>query len=158
MYQLRNLVHRTSVPTDPQKNMNSTEYFLLLLLHTHTIAAANRIQSLLSLTSVTELARSIVVNFIRLPVLHSKEKPQKVKDGVYVYAVELLTLTLFWHGFRDDTKEGDGDRILRYCNFCWFCSKARLIETMQKRLSMYYFSITTFYQRDKGISCYGVDV
>ncbi len=124
--------------------MNSAEDFLLLLLHTHTIAAAKRIQSLLSLSSVTELAHAIVVNFIRLPLLHSKEKPQKVKDGVYVYAVELLTLTLFWHGFHDAIKEGDGDRILRYWKFLLVLFKSSTHRNYAKEavhvlLQYYYF-------------------
>ena len=37
MYQLRNLIHRTNVPNDPQNNMNAAEDFKLLLLHAHTI-------------------------------------------------------------------------------------------------------------------------
>ena len=52
MYQLRNLVHRTNVPADPQKNMNSSEDFMLLLLHTHVVAAANAIQDLSPCQSV----------------------------------------------------------------------------------------------------------
>ena len=37
MYQLRNLVHRTNVPKDPEKNMDSAEDFMLLMLHTHVV-------------------------------------------------------------------------------------------------------------------------
>ena len=40
MYQLHNLVHRTNVPKDPEKNMDAAEDFLLLMLHTHVVAAA----------------------------------------------------------------------------------------------------------------------
>ncbi len=40
MYHLQNLIHRTSVPSDPTTNMNSAEDFLLLLLYAHTVAAA----------------------------------------------------------------------------------------------------------------------
>ena len=39
MYQLRNLINRTSIPSDPSDNMNAAEDFLLLLLHTHAAAA-----------------------------------------------------------------------------------------------------------------------
>jgi len=35
MYQLTNLINRTSVPADSSQNMNAAEDFLLLLLHTH---------------------------------------------------------------------------------------------------------------------------
>ena len=33
------------------------------------------------------------------------------------YAVDILTLGLLWHGFKDATKEGDGDRIILYYKF-----------------------------------------
>ena len=33
------------------------------------------------------------------------------------YAVDLLTLGLLWHGFKDATKEGDGDWIILYYKF-----------------------------------------
>ena len=33
------------------------------------------------------------------------------------YAVDILTLGLLWHGFKDATKEGDGDQIIHYYNF-----------------------------------------
>ena len=67
MYHLRSLINRTNVPTDPQNNMNAAEDFLLLLLHTHIVAAANVIVSMNPTESVSELAQCIVTNFIRLP-------------------------------------------------------------------------------------------
>ena len=33
------------------------------------------------------------------------------------YAVDVLSLGLLWHGFKDATKEGDGDRIILYYKF-----------------------------------------
>ena len=33
------------------------------------------------------------------------------------YAVDILTLGLLWHGFKDATKEGDGDWIILYYKF-----------------------------------------
>ena len=67
MYQLRNLINRTSVPSDPTTNMNAAEDFLLLLLHAHTVAAANAILSYNPTDSATELASYIVVNYVSLP-------------------------------------------------------------------------------------------
>lgn len=121
MYQLRNLVHRTNVPADPQKNMNSSEDFMLLLLHTHVVAAANAIQDLSPCQSVQNLARLILINYARLPSITDGDKPEPdistPVDGVYVYATELLTLSLMWHGFHDALREGDGIRIIRYWRF-----------------------------------------
>ena len=33
------------------------------------------------------------------------------------YAVDILSLGLLWYGFKDATKEGDGDRIILYYKF-----------------------------------------
>ena len=41
MYQLRNLINQTNVPTDPQNNMNAAEDFMLIVLHAHIVAAAS---------------------------------------------------------------------------------------------------------------------
>jgi len=38
-------------------------------------------------------------------------------DSIYAYAVDLLSMGLFWHAFRDSVREGDGDRIVRYWKF-----------------------------------------
>ena len=43
MYQLRNVIHRTNVPSSPDRNMNAAEDFMLLMLHTHVVAAAKMI-------------------------------------------------------------------------------------------------------------------
>ena len=54
MHQLHNVIHRTSVPLDPQKNMNVAEDFMLLLLYTHIRAYYSKSRS----TSATGLALS----------------------------------------------------------------------------------------------------
>ena len=113
MYQLRNLIHRTNVPNDPQNNMNAAEDFMLLLLHAHTIAAAKVVMMLTPTDSVMELAKAIVVNYVRFPRIN-KNEPEECDDRVYMYATELLSLSIVWHGFHDSIREGNGDRILRY--------------------------------------------
>jgi len=45
LYQLKNLLHRTGVPNDPGDNMKAAEDFLLVVLHSHVIAAAKTILS-----------------------------------------------------------------------------------------------------------------
>ena len=101
--------------------MNAAEDYLLLLLHTHVVAAANTVMKFNPQTSVHDLARLIIINYMRLPQTDSLEEDKPAAsgndDGVYVYATELLTLGLIWHGFHDSIKEGDGDRILRYWKF-----------------------------------------
>ena len=69
MYQLRNLINRSGVPADPEKNMKAAEDFLLLLLHAHVVAAAKTIFVFESgLESVAEVAKSIVNTFLLLPL------------------------------------------------------------------------------------------
>ena len=114
MYQLRNLIHQTNVPVDPQHNMNAAEDFMLLVLHAHIVSAGRAIQSINPTTDVRELAKAIVTNYVRLPRI-AGEDAETCDDHVYVYATELLSLGLLWHGFHDAIREADGDRILR----CW---------------------------------------
>ena len=57
-----------------------------------------------------ELAKKIVERFVQLP---SESSGGVENDRVHVYAKEMLTLGLLWHGFHDAIKEGDGDRILK---------------------------------------------
>ena len=55
------------------------------------------------------MAKKIVEKFVQLP---SESSGGVENDCVHVYAKEMLTLGLLWHGFHDAIKEGDGDRIL----------------------------------------------
>ena len=114
LYQLRNLINRTSVPTDPKANMNAAEDFLLLLLHAHVTAAAKIILSYNPTDSAEILANHIVANFIGLPSGMEEDSMTECEDEVYLYSTEFLSLALIWHGFHDAIKEADGDRILRY--------------------------------------------
>ena len=104
------------VPADPEKNMNAAEDFMLLLLHTHVVQAAQVLQLKNPTSSVIELSDSVVSNFIHVPHLSSTQRSE-CDDGVHMYAKELLTLGLLWHGFHDAIREGDGERILRYWKF-----------------------------------------
>lgn len=113
LYHLRNLINRTSVPSDPEKNMNASEDFMLLILHTHVISAANMFLSLNPSASVRGIAMSIVNNYVHLP-REDDVVAEKCDDGIHVYATEVLSLCLIWHGFHDAIREGDGERVLLY--------------------------------------------
>lgn len=121
MHQLRNLINRTTVPSDPEKNMNSSEDFLLLLLHAYVVEAGRVLQLQNHTNSVIDVAKSIVDKFVRLP---STTPTNECDDGVYVYATELLSLGLLWHGFHDATKESDGDRLFCYWKFLYIIFKS----------------------------------
>ena len=47
--------------------MNAAEDFLLLLLHAHVVSSAEAIISEVSVESVADLAKLIVVNYIKFP-------------------------------------------------------------------------------------------
>ena len=113
MYQIKNAINRTSVPSYPERNMNTAEDFMLLLVHTHVVAAAEAIQSITPSDEVMQLAKAVVTNYVRLPRADGKEA-ETCDDRVHVYATELLSLGLLWHGFHDSIREGDGERILTY--------------------------------------------
>lgn len=126
------MLDRSSVPSDPEKNMKAAEDFLLVVLHAHAVCAAKMICSLLDVQSIMELSKVIVANHTLMQqfctdMSDSKTVPtegaqgkasdktgSKCSDQVNLYAMEVLTLGLLWHGFHDASREGDGERILRY--------------------------------------------
>jgi len=117
MYQLRNRINRTSVTKHPEKNVKATEDFLELMLHAHVIAAAKAIQLQKGVTSTTNLATAIVDEYIHLPRPDNETVPKETEDGVFLYASEILSLGLLWHGFHDAIREADGERIINYWKF-----------------------------------------
>ena len=78
MFQLRNLINQSGVPTNPEKNTKAAEDFLLLLLHAHIVAAAaeNLSEYDFGSESVGEVAKSIINTHLLLPSSAS------VEDGV----------------------------------------------------------------------------
>ena len=79
--------------------MNAAENFMLLLVHAHVVAAAKVMQSLTPTDTVADLAKNIVANFVRLTTSDDSQDVENCIDGVHLYAVELLSLGLLWHGF-----------------------------------------------------------
>ena len=114
MYHLHNMINRTAVPSDPEKNMKAAEEFMLLLLHTHVVAAAKVMQSINQ--AETDLANLIIVNYVCLPRMDDQAAEPCV-NMVHLYATEVLSLGLLWHTFHDATREGDGERIPRLWKF-----------------------------------------
>ena len=83
-------------------------------MHAHVISAAKTLNPLPC--TVTELAKEIVERYTTFNRADAA-KPKSYEDEVYLYATEVLSLSLIWHGFHDAIKEADGDRILRYWKF-----------------------------------------
>ena len=74
MFQLRNLINRSRVPTNPEKNMKAAEDFLFFLLHAHIVAAAEKLSDYdFGSESVGEAAKSIINTHLLLPSSASVE-------------------------------------------------------------------------------------
>ena len=111
------------------------------------MAAAKVIQNFNPQDSASELANAIFVNFIDLPSTSSgKDDVTTSEDGVFTYAMELLTLSLLWHGFHDAIREGDGEWIIRYWKFLFIIFKSSSYHNYAKEavtlLLQYYYIFT----------------
>ena len=62
---------------------------------------------------VQDLAKEIVVRY----VYFDPNVKVTTKDKKYLYGMQVLTLTLLWHGFNDAIREADGDHVLTYWKF-----------------------------------------
>ena len=114
LYQLKNLINRTSVPDDPEKNMNATEDFMEIILEAHVVAAANKLMENGWDGTVTELASAVINQYVRiLP----EAKPTAHNDQVLNYACEVLSLGLLWLNYLDAVREGDGNRVMAMWKF-----------------------------------------
>ena len=131
LYQLKNLTGRANVDSfDP------CEDFFVLVTKAHIVAAAMNLLKMTSLHDVPSMdfvqqgnltwtqtaeerkaiiehiTNAIVDSFVLLNYNRSTDV-SNTSDGVYSYAVNLLTLGCFYLEFRDAIKEGDGLRVLR---------------------------------------------
>ncbi|XP_065912891.1 uncharacterized protein [Dysidea avara] len=132
LYQLKNTINRTNVPSDPKDNLNACEDFLGVVLEAHIVAAAKTLLSSTEYESVFGLAASIVDSFLQIDLPNTqpsqtqqpgrsrrrgtRQQPVPV-DGVHIYGTDVLTLGLLWLGFSDAIKEGDGDKVFVYWKF-----------------------------------------
>ena len=94
--------------------MKASEYFLLVVLHAHIIAAAKAVCPALCVSRAGELcvcdvAEAVINQFISLDYSIQKNHSE---DGVVSYACELLFLGMIWHGYHDAIREGDGNSVI----------------------------------------------
>ena len=118
LWQLRKLLNRTAVPSEPKANVKGAEDFLRIVLTGYTIIAARAILSASQISDVEELSKRIV-KFCTIDRIghHPQSTPSDGCDCVLVYSKEVITLGLMWLGFNDAIKEGDGDWVLTYWKF-----------------------------------------
>ena len=93
LYQLRNMLNRTSIPADPSASTSTSGDFLLLMLHSHVISTTNAVLIHNPMDSVMDLSAAIVSNFVCL----LKSEEGKTDDLVHEYAKQLLCrISLAW--------------------------------------------------------------
>ena len=73
------IINRSSVPAEPDKNMNSSEDFLLLLLHTHVVQVGKVLQlsNPHAYASVGEFADQILEKFTHFPSWTTVNTPSR---------------------------------------------------------------------------------
>ena len=92
LWQLRNILHRTSVPKDPTKNVKGAEDFLQLVLTSYVISAANAVLSTCPGGDVNAVSEIIVSSFCTLSKIGNSadsELPVSQADGIQAYSKEV---------------------------------------------------------------------
>ena len=134
LLQLRNLINRRNVTSNPGRDVNAADDFFTLVVTTHFLACAMKKLDIKSLNDVPNMEqfnanswmatdadrRSSLNSFchelINEHVMFSLSyEGSTCSDGVLNYANEIMSLGIFYMNFKDAIREGDGDRIL----MCW---------------------------------------
>ncbi len=140
MHQLRNLINRKNIPSEPKKGVNAYEEFLEVVGVAHVVAATMEMlqmedmeadpldvdpTSMVQLEKETvlhEYARQVVDKYVNLELLDSPSSAST--DGILDYAKEVLSLALVYAEYNDAIREADGDRLIRSWKFLLLLFKA----------------------------------
>jgi len=133
LFQLKEVINRTSFGKQVKHNMKAAEDFLDVVLCAHVLTAAEHVQqSESAYLDCKAVANLIVENFVKISLPQLEENAtsggsdrgststrldETAGDSVYTYATDFLTMALIWYGFHDAIKMGDGDRITTYWKF-----------------------------------------
>ena len=135
LYQLRNVLNRTNVKPNPKDNVNAAHEIITM---GHILAATMELFNMTDLQGVPhDDDTNLDENTWMLPNEERKKifslvchkivdtytnfkfdwlsPPEPSVDGMYTYAVEVLSLGLFYLSFKDTIKHGNGLQVLR----CW---------------------------------------
>lgn len=140
LYQLRNLIHRSNVPSVPKKDFNACEDFIDTVISSHIVAAA---MATFQLESTSDTPRDSVLKDADQVWMKGKEERKAILeemcmqvfdkfislsfgttssnyvhtagDGVSSYCIQLLRIGCLYMEFADAIREGDGKRVIR----CW---------------------------------------
>ena len=152
MYQLRNLIIRTAVPSDPEKNMNSCEDFLLLLLHAHVVDSY-RIQptpyfSLQNLLLTTSFVFRTWQTYQLLNVMMGCMCMQQSCSLSHCCSMRSMM----------PSKKPMETEYSTTGSFSTSFSRICLTRTMPKRLLIFWCNTTALFLRGRRLSFYGADV
>ena len=147
LYQLKNVIHRTSVPSDPEDNMNAAEDFMQTVLEGYIVGAANELMGSKWEGTLPDLAEKIVENYVRILV----DKAVQSTDEVFTYTVacEVISLGLLWFNYRDATQEGDGNRVMMIWKFLLLVFKSSGRRNYAKEAAMMLLNYHCIYSDQK---------
>lgn len=151
LYQLKNLINRRNVVSEPKKDMNACEDFFVLVVEGHIVTAAMTVFDMSSEKdrpskevfpeesgSLNKEQRYEVLRLAVDKILdryvdlsygdicsQSDDATKKLElDGVQSYASDILSLGLLYMELCDGIREGDGERIIRCWRFLMLIFKA----------------------------------
>ena len=84
LFQLKELVNRTSFGKNPKNNMKATEDFLEVVLFAHVIAASNQFLSSDGTDNVHEIAQKVTSSFVKLTVPPMDDDEEEKKKKLYM--------------------------------------------------------------------------
>ena len=91
LYRIRNLLHRTALTIDPEKNRKAAEDLLVLVLHGHIPAAAKQSMDAESdITAFTPVLQCVRQSQSLAPTLLLPMSAGENVDGVELYAREVM--------------------------------------------------------------------
>ena len=149
IFNLQQVLNRTSVHADPSKDLKAAEDFFGLVWEAHVVAAAKYVMSSStgSHSGVTDISKTIVCKYVELPSCVTPTTAKGHVDGVHAYAMDLLNLGLLYHGFRDAVREGDGDRVVIYWKAMMILFRASQKWNYSKEAFLLLLQLTTSSER-----------
>ena len=167
LYQLRNILNRTNVKPNPKDNVNAAHDFIDIITMCHILAATMELFNMTDLQGVpndddidldedtwmlpNEERKKIfslvchkIVNTYTNFKFDWLSPPEPSVDGMYAYAVEVLSLGLFYLSFKDAIRHGNGLQVLR----CWkyfipiFKASGRTNYSIEAFITLYQYYFT----------------
>ena len=131
LVQLRNLINRRNVVSDPKENVNACDDFFTLVVTCHFLTVVMKKLGMSQLddtptsddftqsswmmsaddrkSALYSFCQRIIDEYVHLPL--SPISTSQVDDKVQEYAKEVMSLGMFYLNYKDAVKEGDGGRI-----------------------------------------------